>query len=86
MKVVSPDFPGLEGLGPAFSIFDEWYVLHKFASDLHVILVQETKKMVGKEYRCPPYPATWARMHGKGRVSRLVMSSAPRGVCCRLGS
>ena len=68
MKVVSPNFPGVEGLGQAFSIFDEWYTLHKFAPDLHVILVQETKKMKGKEYQRPSYPATWARRHGKGRV------------------
>ena len=24
--------------------------------------------MQGIEYQRPPYPATWARMHGKGRV------------------
>ena len=68
LKVISPNFPGVEGLAPAFSLFEEWYVLHKFAADLHVILVQETKTMVGKEYQRPPFPATWARMHGKGRV------------------
>ena len=66
--MISPNFPGVEGLAPAFSLFEEWYVLHKFAADLHVILVQETKTMVGKEYHRPPFPATWARMHGKGRV------------------
>ncbi len=68
MKVVSPNFPGMEGLGNAFSIFEEWYVLFKFAKDLHVILVQETEHMKGPVYQRPSYPATWARMQGKGRV------------------
>ncbi len=68
MKVTSPDFPGMEGLGTQFSIHEEWYPFRKFAKDLHVILVQETKGMVGPMYQRPPYPATWARMDGKGRV------------------
>jgi type 1 glutamine amidotransferase len=68
MKVISPQFPGMKGLGDAFSIHDEWYALYKFAKDLHVILVQETAGMTGLMYQRPPYPATWARMHGKGRV------------------
>jgi len=33
-----------------------------------VILVQETEGMRGDMYNRPPFPATWARMHGKGRV------------------
>jgi type 1 glutamine amidotransferase len=42
--------------------------LKDFAKDLHVILVQETAAMTGLEYKRPPYPATWARKHGQGRV------------------
>ena len=68
MKVVSPKFPGVDGLGKSFTLFEEWYTFFKFAKDLHVILVQETKGMTGPPYQRPPYPATWARMHGKGRV------------------
>jgi len=68
MKIVSPKFPGMEGLGTSFDIHDEWYAQHKFATDLHVILVQETQGMRGEMYQRPPYPATWARMHGRGRV------------------
>ena len=68
MKVIAPEFPGMEGLGNAFSIHDEWYTQHKFAKDLHVILVQETEGMQGPMYQRPPYPATWARLQGKGRV------------------
>ena len=68
MAVVSPEFPGMEGLGDSFTIHDEWYAQFKFPKDLHVILMQETADMKGKMYQRPPYPATWARMHGKGRV------------------
>jgi type 1 glutamine amidotransferase len=68
MKVVSPQFPGMEGLGASFQLLDEWYGQHKFAADLHVILVQETAGMKGPPYQRPPYPATWARRQGKGRV------------------
>jgi len=68
MRVTSPKFPGVEGLGNEFSLFEEWYAQRKFAKDLHVILVQETAGMQGVWYQRPPFPATWARMHGKGRV------------------
>lgn len=65
---VDPKFPGFEGLGPGLELFEEWYANKNFAKDLHVILVQETKSMVGPYYQRAPYPVTWARMHGKGRV------------------
>ena len=67
MKIVSPEFPGLKGL-ESFALNEEWYTFHKFLPDLHVILVQETQGMHDPVYQRPPYPATWARMHGKGRV------------------
>jgi type 1 glutamine amidotransferase len=68
MKVVSPGFPGSEGLGGSFRLLDEWYALKDFADDLHVVLVQQTQGMQGAMYQRPAFPATWARMHGKGRV------------------
>ncbi|MBN2580075.1 MAG: ThuA domain-containing protein [Pirellulales bacterium] len=68
MKVVSPKFPGMKGLGEGFKMLEEWYTFRKYAKDLHVILLQETAGMKGKMYQRPPFPATWARMHGKGRV------------------
>ncbi len=67
MHVASPNFPGMEGVED-FVLLEEWYALKNFAKDLHVILVQETKGMVNDMYQRPPYPATWARKHGKGRV------------------
>ncbi len=68
MKVVSPNFPGAKGLEDSFRFMDEWYAMKDFADNLHVILVQETEGMKGNMYQRPPFPATWARMHGQGRV------------------
>ena len=45
-----------------------YHDLKNFAKDMHVILVQETEGMKGNCYQRPPFPATWARMHDKGRV------------------
>ncbi len=67
--VASPKFPGAHAAGEGFELHEEWYALKNFADDLHVILVQETKGMEDEPcYNRPPYPATWARKHGKGRV------------------
>jgi uncharacterized protein len=68
MKIVSPDFPGLEGKGTSFAMLEEWYAMKNFADDLHVILVQDTEGMKGAHYQRPPFPATWAHMYKKGRV------------------
>jgi type 1 glutamine amidotransferase len=68
MKVTSPNFPGMAGLDDGFRMNEEWYAFFKYAPDLHVVLLQETKGMHDDPYQRPPYPATWARMHGKGRV------------------
>ncbi len=68
MRVASPKFPGVERLGESFKMMDEWYAQKNFAKDLHVVLVQETAGMVDDCYQRPPFPATWARQHGQGRV------------------
>ena len=47
---------------------EEWYALKNFATDMHVLLVIETEGLDGNGYQRPPYPATWARRHGQGRV------------------
>ncbi len=66
--VVEDKFPGTAGLGRNFELNEEWYSLKNFPDDLHVILVQETQGMKSDGYNRPPYPGTWARMHGQGRV------------------
>ena len=70
LVLASPKFPGAGNLGMAEGIAftDEWYTFKNFAKDLHVILVQETQMMKGEAYRRPDFPATWARLHGQGRV------------------
>jgi uncharacterized protein len=67
MRVVDPKFPGV-GDTKDFQLNEEWYSLKNFAPDLHVILVQDTQGMHNVDYQRPSYPATWARMHQKGRV------------------
>jgi type 1 glutamine amidotransferase len=64
--VVDPKFPGAPEKD--FTFKEEWYSLKNFARDMHVILMQETAGMKGDMYHRPPYPSTWAKMHGKGKV------------------
>ncbi len=61
-------FPGFNGVPENFAPLEEWYSLKNFATNLHVLFVQETSGMKGNMYQRPPYPATWARIYGKGRV------------------
>ena len=68
MVCVDNKFPGFAEVGPGFEIQEEWYALKNFPADLHVILVQDNTGMNGPVYQRPPYPATWARKEGKGRV------------------
>ena len=68
MRCVDPKFPGMEKATDGFEMMEEWYSLKDFGDDLHVLLVQETGTMEGSDYQRPPYPATWVRRHGQGRV------------------
>ena len=61
----------------AVSLTDEWYSLKDFTPDLHVILALDTHGMKGEPYERAPYPATWARMHGKGRVFYTAIGDRP---------
>jgi type 1 glutamine amidotransferase len=72
-----PKFPGVGGSAPSLTFKDEWYSLKEFRTDLHVILTLDTKGMSGKPYQRPPYPATWARMEGKGRVFYSAIGDVP---------
>ena len=68
MIVADKKFPGMSAVKSDFKLHEEWYSLKNFAPDLHVLLIQETAGMKNNMYQRPPYPATWARMHGRGRV------------------
>jgi type 1 glutamine amidotransferase len=72
-----PKFPGLEGVSSPVSLNEEWYSLKDFRSDLHVILTLDTKGMTGEPYQRAPYPMTWARMEGNGRVFFTAIGDRP---------
>jgi type 1 glutamine amidotransferase len=73
MKVATKNFPGLEDV-EEFTLQEEWYSLYNLAPDMQVIFVQDTNSMPAKngqrekDYQRPPYPATWAKKYGSGRV------------------
>jgi hypothetical protein len=75
--VNDPKFPGLEGVSSPVTLNDEWYSLKDFRTDLHVILTLDTKGMTGEPYQRAPYPMTWARMQGKGRVFYTAIGDRP---------
>jgi type 1 glutamine amidotransferase len=72
-----PKFPGLEGVSSPVSFNDEWYSLKDFRNDLHVIITLDTKGMTGEPYQRAPYPMTWARLEGKGRVFYCAIGDRP---------
>jgi type 1 glutamine amidotransferase len=75
--VNDPKFPGLDGVSSPVGFNDEWYSLKDFRTDLHVILTLDTKGMTGEPYQRAPYPMTWARMEGKGRVFFTAIGDRP---------
>ena len=75
--VNDPKFPGLEGVSSPVPFNDEWYSLKDFRTDLHVILTLDTKGMTGDAYQRAPYPMTWTRMEGKGRVFYTAIGDRP---------
>jgi type 1 glutamine amidotransferase len=77
LLVNDPKFPGLEGVTSPVHFNEEWYSIKDFVPDLHVILTLETKDLKGECYQRAPYPVTWARMHGKGRVFYTAIGDRP---------
>ena len=75
--VDDPGFPGLEGVTSPVSFNEEWYSLKDFMPDIHVILTLDTHGMKDNCYQRAPYPVSWARMHGKGRVFYVAMGDRP---------
>ena len=71
------DFGPIKGLSD-FTEYEEWYQLHNLNPEMHVILIQDTASMKQDNYHeLKPYPETWARMHGKGRVFYSSMGHRP---------
>ena len=72
-QVIDPKFPGFENVGDRFAFQEEWYSLKDFAPDDHVLTVIDAPHMKGPMYERPPYPTTWARQEGNGRVWYTAM-------------
>ena len=66
--VADAKFPGMSAVPADFGPHEEWYSLKNIATNMRVLLVQETKGMEGASYQRPNFPATWAKAHGRGRV------------------
>ena len=75
--VNDPKFPGLEGVKSPVNFNEEWYSMKDFTPDMHVILTVDTQGMKGECYQRAPYPVTWGRMQGKGRVFYTAMGDRP---------
>ncbi len=73
VRVTNPKFPGFEKVGAEYSFPEEWYSLKDFTSDIHVLSVIDAPSMKGDEYKRPPFPITWARKEGAGRVWYTAM-------------
>ena len=72
LHCADPKFPGLAAHAAPFDLHEEWYSYKNLSSDLHVVqwVASWSLKNTGRDsvYRRPPYPITWARRHGEGRV------------------
>lgn len=71
--VTDPEFPGFADVGKDYRFPEEWYSLKDFTPDIHVLSVINAPAMDGVEYQRPPYPSTWARKEGDGRVFYTAM-------------
>jgi type 1 glutamine amidotransferase len=71
--VTDPKFPGFAEVPATYSFHEEWYSLKDFTPDIHVLSVIDAPAMKGIEYERPPYPSTWARKEGNGRVFYTAM-------------
>lgn len=72
-----PNFPGLQGVHSPVSLMEEWYSMKDFAPDLHVICTLDTSTMNGQAYKRAPYPMTWARLQGHGKVFYTALGDRP---------
>jgi len=71
--VTDPGFPGFAKIGSEYGFIEEWYSLKDFTPDIHVLSVIDAPSMEGAEYDRPPYPSTWVRKEGDGRVFYTAM-------------
>ena len=71
--IVKPtEMPWLKEKGDKDVAFEEWYTMREYNKDMHVLLIQETEGMKGDCYKRPPFPSSWIRAEGKGRVGYVA--------------
>lgn len=68
-RITDPTFPGMAYTSEVGSQEKgEWYSLKDFAPDMRVLMVLETTGLEGPHYERGPFPITWIRQEGQGRV------------------
>ena len=72
-SVPDPAFPGFEEVGTSYSLHEEWYSMIHFNPEMRVLSVLDCAHLNGHVYQRPPYPTTWARMEGTGKVFYTAM-------------
>jgi type 1 glutamine amidotransferase len=79
LVAVDENWGPIKGLKTFTALKEEWYRLKNVAPDMQVLLWQDTSTMKQAVYNTfAPYPETWARMHGKGRVFYTSMGHEER--------
>ncbi len=70
VEVADRKFPATAHIpGSDFRITDEWYIFKNMSPEIHPVLVLDTKSMKQELYnKRDPYPISWSRSYGKGRV------------------
>ncbi len=63
------EMPWIKANGGKDTAYEEWYTMHTYAKDIHVVLAQNPEGLEGREYRRPTYPSSWIRAEGNGRVA-----------------
>jgi type 1 glutamine amidotransferase len=67
--VTAPGFAPLKDAAKDFELHEEWYAFRNLAPDMQVLLAQDTAGLAEEMYtKRKPYPMTWARKQGGGRV------------------
>jgi uncharacterized protein len=75
VRVKNPSFAACTHFpAESFQINDEWYMFKNLNTDMIVDLELDTKSMTQSQYNSvPPYPVSWHRNYGKGRVFYTAM-------------
>jgi type 1 glutamine amidotransferase len=68
------ELPYLKAMNGKLTAYEEWYAMREYNTDMHIIFAMNTEAegLDGYEhhhYSRPPFPLSWIRMEGKGRVA-----------------